>query len=115
MNRMHSKRTLDYLRKDEEIKNTSYGRKNRNIKNKDLMINKAKLNLSKCSDTFFAPFKYPLTMVLLCSTISMGMYIATVNYLEAKKDYKFFTALENDHLIPKETMLRVQKHYYNNK
>ena len=113
MNNIYSKRTLDYLKKDVEIKNTSYGRVNRVTKNKDLMINKTKLNISKCSDTLFAPLKYPLTLLLLFSTVSMGSYIVITNYQETKKDYKFFTSLENDLTIPKEILLKVQKHYYN--
>lgn len=113
MNKIYSKRTLDYLKREVEIKNTSYGRVNRGVKNKDLMLNKTKLNISKCSDTLFAPLKYPLTLLLLFSTVSMGSYIAITNYTEIKKDYKFFTSLENDSMIPKEILLRVQKHYYN--
>ena len=115
MANIYSERTLDYLKRDEEIKNTSYGRTNRNIKNRDLMVNKAKLNLSKCTDTFFAPLKHPLTLALLFSTISMGTYMGITKYTDAQRDYKFFASLENDNIIPKEILLRVQKHYYNNK
>ena len=115
MKNRYSERTLKYVKIDEEIKNTSYGRVNSGTKKKDLMANRVKLNLSKCSDRFIEPFKHPLTIVLACSTIGMGVYIASTNYQESQKDYKFFRALENDHIIPKETMLRVQKHYYKSK
>lgn len=112
-NNIYSKRTLEYLKRDVEIKNTIYGRVNKGAKNRDLMLNKVKLNASKCSDTIFAPLKYPLTLLLLFSTVSMGSYIAITNNMEIKKDYKFFNSLENDSMIPKEILLRVQKHYYN--
>ena len=113
MNKIYSKRTLDYLKREKEIINTSYGRTNKNVKNRDLMFNKAKLNISKCSDTLFAPLKHPLTLLLLFSTVSMGSYIAITNTMDIKEDYKFFNSLENDSTIPKEILLRVQKHYYN--
>lgn len=110
-----SDRTKELILERAEIENKVYGRANKNKKSRDLIFKDIQINCNKSIDLLYTSIKNPLTLGFMALTIGLGSYTISNKITEAKFDYKFFKSIENDQIIPREVMVRVQKHYYDNK
>lgn len=110
-----SERTKELILERNELRETLYGRTNKNKKARALAFKDIQINCSKSVDLLCSSVKNPLALTFMVLTVGLGTYVTATTVTEAKFDHKFFTSMENDPTIPKEIMLRVQKHYYNNK
>lgn len=115
MTKQYSQRTINLKKEKENIINKPYGRKNKHEKNRDLGKKNIQIMMSSSLDWISSSIRNPITIGFMACTVFMGTYIATNEFLDSKSDYRFFNSLEKDSSIPKEVLLRVQHHYYNNK
>lgn len=110
-----SERTKELILERNELKETIYGRTNKNKKMRALAFKDVQINCSKSMDLLSSSIKNPLALGFMILTVGLGSYTIANTVIEAKFDYKFFNSIKNDPTIPKEVMLRVQDHYYNAK
>lgn len=110
-----SERTIELINEREYIKISSYGRRNKNKKTRDLILKNTQIQIHRCSDFILESAKNPVACTFMILTVGLASFIFFSTLSDVKLDRKFFNAMENDSTIPKEMMLRVQNHYYNSK
>lgn len=115
LNEYCSERTLSLVSERDELKETFYGRVNKNKKARALFVKNMQIYTSTVWDLFISSFRNPVTLVLLFTTVFLGTYNLVNTIYDNKFEYKFFQSLEKDSNIPKELLVRVQRHYYNTK
>lgn len=111
----YSERTVKLIEERTNIASISYGRKNKNKKIRILIFKDIQIYLNKFIDFISTSIKNPVSFVFLTLSIGLASFIISSSVIDSKFDHKFFKSMENDPTIPKEIMLRVQNHYYNNK
>lgn len=111
----YSGRTKNLINERKELIDTFYGRVNKNKKSRAIAFKNLQIFVSSLIDLILSAFKNPITVCLLFTTVFLGTYTLCNTINENKFTYKFFSSLEKDESIPKELVVRVQKHYYNTK
>lgn len=104
----YSEKTMRLIRERNDLKAQPCKRSERNKRKKEVFFKDMIILGSKTIDSF----KSPVTCVLTLLLIANAGYIVADQYYENKETAKFFTSLENDSTIPKQTLIKIQQHYY---
>lgn len=108
----YSMKTNRLIEQRYDIQNTSFKRKEKSKKNRKLILKDIQILMSKFMDYIYSSFKNPITCFLFVVTITLCSFTFFNEVNSVRFESKFFNSMESDSLIPKDTLLRVQQHYY---